>query len=74
MLAEIGGAFGWGLHMVPPLSLEGQVVSSTAIRTLLGAGAVRGAADLLGRTYSVPGDLVSRRATRRRPARARRAP
>ena len=48
---------GWGLHMVPPLMLEGQVVSSTAIRTLLGAGAVRGAADLLGRNYSVPGEL-----------------
>jgi riboflavin kinase/FMN adenylyltransferase len=57
VLAEIGGAMGWGLHMVPPLMLEGQVVSSTAIRTLLGAGAVRGAADLLGRNYSVPGSL-----------------
>ena len=58
VLAEIGGALGWGLHMVPPLSREGQVVSSTAIRTLLGAGAVRGAADLLGRSYSVPGTLA----------------
>ena len=57
VLAEIGGALGWGLHMVPPLTREGQVVSSTAIRTLLGAGAVRGAADLLGRNYSVPGIL-----------------
>jgi riboflavin kinase/FMN adenylyltransferase len=57
VLAEIGGALGWGLHMVPPLTREGQVVSSTAIRTLLGAGAVRGAADLLGRNYSVPGTL-----------------
>jgi riboflavin kinase/FMN adenylyltransferase len=57
VLAEIGSAMGWGLHMVPPLTLEGQVVSSTAIRTLLSAGAVRGAADLLGRTYGVSGDL-----------------
>ncbi|MCA1647137.1 MAG: FAD synthetase family protein [Chloroflexi bacterium] len=58
VLAEIGSAMGWGLHMVPPLMLEGQVVSSTAIRTLLSAGAVRGAADLLGRPYGVSGELV----------------
>jgi riboflavin kinase/FMN adenylyltransferase len=57
VLAEIGTAMGWGLHMVPPLTLEGQIVSSTAIRTLLSAGAVRGAADLLGRTYGVSGEL-----------------
>jgi hypothetical protein len=42
---------------VPPYMLDGQVVSSTAIRTLLAAGAVRGVADLLGRPYSVMGDL-----------------
>jgi len=57
VLAEMGAASGWGLHMVAPLSLEGQVVSSTAIRTLLVAGAIRGAADLLGRPYSVPGTV-----------------
>jgi riboflavin kinase/FMN adenylyltransferase len=57
VLSEIGSALGFALHMVPPLSLEGQVVSSTAIRTLLAAGAFRGVADLLGRPYSVPGVL-----------------
>ncbi|HEX8967741.1 MAG TPA: FAD synthetase family protein [Chloroflexota bacterium] len=57
VLADIGAASGWALHMVPPQMLEGQVVSSTAIRTLLAAGAVRGAADLLGRSYSVGGNL-----------------
>ena len=57
VLSEIGSAMGWGLHMVPPYRLEGQTVSSTAIRTLLAAGAVRGAADLLGRNYRVPGEL-----------------
>ncbi len=58
VLAEIGGGTGWGLHVVPPLRLDGQVVSSTAIRTLLAAGAVQGAADLLGRAYSVTGELT----------------
>lgn len=58
VLAEIGSVSGWGLHMVPPYRLEGQVVSSSAIRTLLAAGAVQGAAELLGRPYAVPGQLV----------------
>jgi riboflavin kinase/FMN adenylyltransferase len=57
VLAEIGAHGGWGLHVVAPQVHEGQVVSSTAIRTLLTAGAVRGAADLLGRNYSVPGEI-----------------
>src|SRR5919199_410819 len=55
VLADIGAHLGWALHMVPPYKLEGQVVSSTAIRTLLAAGAVRGVADLLGRNYTVSG-------------------
>ncbi len=58
VLAEMGAHGGWGLHVVAPLVLDGQVVSSTAVRTLLGAGAVRGAADLLGRSYSVPGVIT----------------
>jgi riboflavin kinase/FMN adenylyltransferase len=57
VLAELGAASGWDLHMVAPQMFEGQVVSSTAIRTLLAAGAVRGAADLLGRSYRVPGAI-----------------
>lgn len=57
VLADIGSALGWGLHMVPPLRLEGQVVSSTAIKTLLAAAAVRGASDLLGRTFSIAGEI-----------------
>lgn len=57
VLAEIGSHSGWALHMVPPQMLEGQIVSSTAIRTLVSAGAVRGAADLLGRNYQVSGEM-----------------
>lgn len=57
VLAELGGVSGWDLHMVAPQTFEGQVVSSTAIRTLLAAGAVRGAADLLGRNYRVSGEI-----------------
>src|SRR5436305_11402534 len=49
VLAELGAAYGWGVHMVPPYRLEGQIVSSTGIRTLLSTGACQGAAELLGR-------------------------
>jgi riboflavin kinase/FMN adenylyltransferase len=59
VLSEIGVAYSWALHIVPPLRYEGQIVSSTAIRTLLAAGAVRGAADLLGRTYGVPAEITA---------------
>jgi len=59
VLSDIGVAVGWAMHIMPPLRYEGQIVSSTAIRTLLAAGAVRGAADLLGRTYTVPGELTA---------------
>ena len=59
VLAEIGANYGWGLHMVPPYRLEGQIVSSTAIRTLLSTGATLGAAELLGRPYSVEGELTA---------------
>src|ERR1700731_2609502 len=57
VLADIGAALGWGLHMVPPLRLEGRVVSSPAIKPLLAAAAVRDASALLGRTFSVSGQI-----------------
>jgi riboflavin kinase/FMN adenylyltransferase len=57
VLAELGAAYGWGVHMVPPYRLEGQVVSSTGIRTLLSTGACQGAAELLGRSYFVHAEL-----------------
>jgi riboflavin kinase/FMN adenylyltransferase len=57
VLADIGSHSGWAVHMLPPQMFEGQVVSSTAIRTLISTGAVRGAADLLGRNYTVRGEI-----------------
>ena len=64
VLSEMGGAAGWALHMVPPYRHEGQIVSSSGIRTLLSAGAVRGAGDLLGRPYSLSGELDSQNIVR----------
>jgi riboflavin kinase/FMN adenylyltransferase len=58
MLAELGGARGIDVEVVPSVEVDGEVVSSTRIRNLLLAGDVRGAATLLGRSYGVRGRIV----------------
>lgn len=45
-------------HVVPLQEMDGTVPSSTAIRTLLQKGNVKDAACLLGRPYSLSGDVV----------------
>jgi FAD synthase len=57
VLAEIGGTEGWALHVVPPYQIDGAVVSSTRIRGLLAEGEVHSAVGMLGRTYTICGDL-----------------
>jgi riboflavin kinase/FMN adenylyltransferase len=58
MLAEIGKEYGYTLDQMPPFKLDDQVVSSTRIRFLLGAGQVKEAARLLGRNFVVEGPVV----------------
>jgi riboflavin kinase/FMN adenylyltransferase len=48
-----GDAHGFAVETVEPLRLEGQVVSSSAVRTLLIEGNVAHATRLLGRQYSI---------------------
>ena len=57
-LRTIGLASGFEVEAVPLLVHGGEVVSSTRIRAMLGAGRVREAADLLGRRYSLTGTVV----------------
>lgn len=57
-LARLGRERGFGLNIVPRLRVRGQVVSSTLVRSRLGSGDVAGAAELLGRPYSVSGRVV----------------
>ena len=52
-LARYGRAHGFEVDAIQPFSLEGQVVSSSIIRTLLLEGNVAHAARLLGRQYSI---------------------
>ncbi len=52
-LREIGEDLGYKVEQIPPFNLNDQIVSSSRIRFLLGAGQVEEAAELLGRNYRV---------------------
>lgn len=53
----------WGfiLHALPPIRVEGETVSSSLIRRLLLNGQVEQAARLLGRPYEVRGEVIPAR-------------
>jgi len=57
-LKKIGDAFGFSVITVPPFVVDGRVVSSSEVRTLLLAGDVRNVFKLLGRYYSLEGEVV----------------
>jgi riboflavin kinase/FMN adenylyltransferase len=58
-LAELGEAFGYDIEVVPALSDESGVVSSTEIRKLVASGDVSTAGALLGHPYSLHGPVVA---------------
>jgi riboflavin kinase/FMN adenylyltransferase len=58
VLRGLGRNMGFEVHVVPPVRLGGLTVSSSAIRRALGAGDVEQARDMLGRPYSITGEVV----------------
>jgi riboflavin kinase/FMN adenylyltransferase len=56
-LTDLARRDGFGFEVVPPLTLGDEVVSSSAIRRLLREGEVARAADMLGRPYSLWGEV-----------------
>lgn len=62
-LSAFGSRFGFAVHPLTPLVLNGGIVSSTRIRQLIQQGDVRQAALLLGRQYAIDG-IVSHGAQR----------
>lgn len=58
-LVALGGRFGFVVHTVSPVKVDGGVVSSTRIRQLIQAGNVSQAAILLGRQYAMTGVVSS---------------
>lgn len=58
VLRQLGEAMGFSLTVVPPLKLDGEVVSSTAIRQALAEGDMRRAQKLMGRPFRLHGRVV----------------
>lgn len=65
LLQAVATPLGIRVHVIPPLTVNGVVVSSSSVREALRRGDVRGAASLLGRPYAIRG-LVGRGAERGR--------
>ena len=58
LLKEIGDRRGFAVHVLPPLEVSGQIVSSSAIREALRDGDVEVTRALLGRPYPVKGKVL----------------
>lgn len=59
MLEEYGRRMGFRVHVIPPVTVEGKVVSSTLIRQLIQEGDVSEAAKFLGYYPFIEGVVVS---------------
>jgi phosphoribosyl 1,2-cyclic phosphate phosphodiesterase len=66
LLRELGARHGFAVEIIPPVALDGEVVSSTAIRREIAAGKVTHAARLLGRPFALTGEIVTGTGTGRR--------
>jgi len=65
-LAEFGREMGFEVQVVPPVTQDGVVVSSTAVRQALREGRVNDAHEMLGRAYAVEGRIAVGTGTGRR--------
>lgn len=57
-LKKMGETYGFGMGVIDPVRMNGVVVSSSVVRDLLANGRVEEAAQLLGRNYSIEGEVV----------------
>jgi riboflavin kinase/FMN adenylyltransferase len=57
LLAELGWRCGFDAEIVPPIRIDGTVVSSTAIRNALREGKVQEARRMLGRPFVLAGEV-----------------
>jgi riboflavin kinase/FMN adenylyltransferase len=58
LLNELGSRFGFNVLGVPPVKVNGAVISSTAIRRAIERGDFECAAEMLGRPYTILGTVV----------------
>ena len=59
LLKKLGAEFDFNVVGIPPVTVNGELVSSTAIRQAIEVGDLRKAAALLGREYMILGTVVS---------------
>lgn len=57
-LIDLGAHLGFQVHAVPPVKLDGEIVSSTRIRQFIQAGDMQKAAQFLGRPYAIDGEVL----------------
>jgi riboflavin kinase/FMN adenylyltransferase len=58
LLATIGGELGYDVQVIPPYKIAGELVSSSRIRKLIREGDVLSANKLLGREFSIIGQVI----------------
>lgn len=58
VLRDLCDAAGLSLEVVPPVEVDGRMVSSSAIRSLIAAGDMNAAVQLLGHPYRLQGTVV----------------
>ena len=58
LLKKLGAKFDFNVVGIPPVSTNGELVSSTTIRRAVEAGDLRKAATMLGREYTILGTVV----------------
>jgi riboflavin kinase/FMN adenylyltransferase len=61
LMQELGRELNFLVEVIPPVALQGRMISSTLIRNLLGTGKVAEASLLLGRPYMIRGVVVKGR-------------
>src|SRR3989441_3351971 len=59
LLKQFGQRFNFGVVGIPPVTVNGELVSSTTIRQAVETGDLTKAAQLLGREYTILGTVVS---------------
>jgi len=57
-LISLGGQLGFQVHPMPPVVIDGEVVSSTRIRQMIQAGDLHKAIRFLGRPYGIEGTVI----------------
>jgi len=57
-LTQLGQKYGYQVKVIPRVDFKGEIVSSSRIRKLLGQGDVAQAARLLGRWFSIGGQVI----------------